>query len=185
MRAGTQGYCGGRNQSDLSVSSCELGQSATLRLTFLLCLSWNNRLSPICAPPVHLPLSPPTDKRPLSVCFPSLFLSQKSHPNSQPNELIYRKVGVREKRRGCMKGRVGTAAVLYMRRATKLKLLRWWLSKTCVWRKEAEISPASSPPVVFCVAAGEEWLDSGVQEHFGLQIPSPVKNWKYNVKFFF
>lgn len=42
-------------------------------------------------------------------------------------------------------------------------------------RKQAEISPAPSLPVV-CVAAGggeEERLDSGVQVYFELQIPSP------------
>lgn len=60
-------------------NSCEPGQPATLHLTSLLCLSRNNCFFPICPPPVHLLLSPPTSKRPLFVCFSTLF-----QPSNKP-----------------------------------------------------------------------------------------------------
>lgn len=52
-------------------------QRSTSPQTSPLCLSWNNCL---CAPPVHLLLSPPTTKSPFSVCFSFLASVSKKSP---------------------------------------------------------------------------------------------------------
>ncbi len=127
-----------------------------------------SNLCPTCASPS---VSSHFQKTSFSVCFSTLFLSQNKAIQTGKWTIIYRKAGSEREE-------AWTGVDMWNKGGNYCCIWGGKLKSSCldviknmcwdVWRKQGEILPAPSPPVVFCVAAvGEEWLDSGVQDMLG------------------
>lgn len=86
-------YCGRRNQSNLSLNSCEPVQPAVLRLrlppsVFILKQLFLSNLCSTCTSPSFYLLPPPKELFRQVFCFVSVRISRE--PSTQASELIYR-----------------------------------------------------------------------------------------------
>ena len=155
-RAGKNGCCEGRNQSNLSLNSCEPGQPATLHLRLPFCVCPETTASfqsvpHLCISLCLLPL--PKD----------LFLSTFSRcfclKNAiQANELVLHEgVGEREKAWTCER-QEGDCCCIWGR---KLQSSCWDVIKNMCLEKTRDILP---PPVLCGVAVEEGWSYTGVQD---------------------
>lgn len=140
-------YCGRRNQSNLSLNSCEPVQPAVLRLrlppsVFILKQLFLSNLCSTCTSPSFYLLPPPKELFRQVFCFVSVRISRE--PSTQASELIYRNALM------CERGGVDFSCIYGEKTKKKVGLM---LSETCVCRKQGGIL-ASSGVLCSCCGGG-------------------------------
>ncbi len=135
-----------------------------------------SNLFPTCASPS---VSSHFQKTSFSVCFSTLFLSQNKAIQTGKWTVIYRKAGSEREEAwtGVEMWNRGWELLLYMRRKTKVKLLRCYQKHVlrCVEKIRRNSACTTASSGVLCSCCGGGMIRFRCAGYVGLQMPSPAQ----------